>query len=266
MNLRLSFRSLSRWPLACAAFHLACATARATSLGLSTDPIGSAWDRLDPNSGFAIWDQFQSASFTNAGADSGSGITSAALSQPTTFTNFAQGAGTYNAVPGPGVLAATPGDILFPGGNTVNFTITGQVSFTIYGLSLQIKRAGSTGTLADANGFSPTLSIDGGPAVAPDQISTTSGNGDSTSTGGTWSVTTWYWGASLAGDANTGSDTFALSFSKSGSQRTLDGMAVDVGNAAVVPEPSALLLAGGASALLALRRRRPKSARPPAAA
>lgn len=237
------------------AFVVSVISAHATSTGLSTDPMGTAWDRLNANTGFAIWDTFPSTSYSNDAPDSASAIIAPVASQSSTFTNFAQGAGLYD------VATSTPatgtGDVLFPGGNTVTFALGGSVSFMIYGVVLQIKRPGSTGTLADAGGFAPTLSINGAPGISADQISLTSGSGDTSSTAGTWSVTTWYWGASLAALPDTGSTAFSVNFSKTGSQRLVDGFSIDVGNTAVVPEPTACgLLIGGLGMVTGLRRPR----------
>lgn len=237
------------------AFAVSVISAHATSTGLSTDPMGTAWDRLNANTGFAIWDTFPSTSYTNDAPNSASAIIAPVASQSSAFTNFAQGAGLYD------VATSTPatgtGDVLFPGGNTVTFALGGSVSFTIYGVVLQIKRPGSTGTLADASGFAPTLSINGAPGIAADQISLTSGSGDTSGTAGTWSVTTWYWGASLAALPDTGSSAFSINFNKTGSQRLIDGFSVDVGNTAVVPEPTACrLLIGGLGVAAGLRRSR----------
>jgi hypothetical protein len=253
---------------------LTTGASNATSIGMSADPMGSAWDRLDPGTGYATWDTFASTMFSGELPGSTSGIASPGLSQGSAFSVFNQGAGLYNSVPIPGTTPSVPndGDILFPGGNTVSFTISGSVSFQIGGLALEIKRAGSTGGLADASGFTPMLSINGGAPIPAAGFDVQSGTGDTTSAAGTWSVTTWYWGAALASIPDAGTNTFALTFSKTGSQRTLDGMSIDIGQTALVPEPSSGLLAVfGLSPLAMLWRRRKSSgtcaqtAQPPSA-
>jgi hypothetical protein len=238
---------------------LAVRTASATSLGFNTDPADSAWDRLQAGTGFAFWDSFPSMTYTGLAPTVGNtfGITSAVASQ--TNSNFGvtnQGVGLYNVLqstPAPGNIN---GDIFFAGGNAASFALGGSVSFTIYGVVLQVKRPSSTGTLADASGFTPTLIIDGGASIPADGNYFVSGSGDTSSDAGTYSVTTWYWGASLASLANTGNSTFSVNFGRSPLQRGIDGFSVDVGSTAVVPEPStAVSLLGGLGLLVTLRRR-----------
>ncbi len=227
--------------------------AHATPLGLSTDPAGASWDRNDANTGFALWDAFPNPSspgnaridFTNDGPDSSFGISTPLLSQPTAATVLVQGVGMYDVVQGT-PSTGTTGDVLFGGNNTVNFTLNGSALFPIHGVILQVKRAGSTGGFG-AGYFDPRLTITGGTGVtsiAADAVVTTSGSGDTSSDGGTYSVTSFYWGASLA--AVTGNSTFTINIDKTAFQRSLDAFALDVGSTTVVPEPAtgALLIAG----------------------
>jgi hypothetical protein len=256
-----------RFACATLAAVLATTSAHATSLGFDPDPAGSAWDRLDANTGFAIWDTFPNLAsplntqinFSNDAPDLFSGITNPLLSQPTVATVTNQGVGIYDVSSGTPSTGAT-GDVLFGGNNTVNFLFGGSVSFTIYGVVLQVKRAGSTGGFG-AGYLDPRLTIAGAgiTSVAADAVSTTSGSGDTSGDNGTYSITTYYWNASLAG--NTGNSTFTINIDKTGFQRALDGFALDVGNVAVVPEPATGVgLVGGLGLLLMLRRRTVRAA------
>jgi hypothetical protein len=250
--------------LICATLAAALTTtaAHATNNGFNPDPAGAAWDRLDANTGFAIWDTFPNLAsplnnridFTNNAPDQAFGISSPLLSQPTVATNFTFGVGMFDVVQGTPATGANA-DVLFGGNSQVNFTLTGNVSFTIYGVVLQIKRAGSTGGFG-AGYFDPRLTIAGAgiTSIAADVVSTTSGTGDTSGDNGSYSVTSFYWNSSLAG--NTGNSTFTITLDKAGFQRSLDGFALDVGNTVVVPEPATgVVLMGGVGLLLTLRRR-----------
>jgi hypothetical protein len=247
-----------KFPIHGFAVALLClaSSARATSLGLSTDPMGGAWIRGDAGSAYAVWDVFSATNFTNDAAGAAFGVTLPELDQSGVFTNFAMGAGLYKVLSGMPSTKASDNDVLFAGGNAVSFTLTGSVDFSIHGFALQIKRPGSTGGLA-AN-FTPTLSIDGGQPIAFDSVATTFGSGDTSGDSGNWSVTTWVWSASLAGLPDTGHGAFTVSFSNAALQRGIDGIAIDVGSVApqAVPEPATwTVLACGLGILLAIRRR-----------
>lgn len=238
-----------------AVLSLSAAATQATSLGINIDPAGSAWDRNTAGTAYATWDTFSGTSFTNDAAGSSFGVTNPFLSQSSVFTNFGMGAGLYKVSTSTPSTTPADNDVLFAGGNNVNFTITGELSFTAYGLYLQIKRPGSTGTMADASGFAPTLTING-VTFSADGSYFTAGSGDTSSTAGTYSVTTWYWGSSLTGIADTGSSTYTVSFSKTAFQRTMDGISVDFGSVAAiapVPEPGTWAIGGALVVLLAFR-------------
>lgn len=155
--------------LACAALMMTLVThtAIATSVGFNLDPAGSAWDRLGAGTGFAFWDRFPSLTYSGYAAESSFGITNPVASQSNSnFSVVNQGVGLYDILSS--TSAASNGDVFFPGGNAASFTLEGSVSFTIYGVVLQVKRPGNTGTLADASGFSPKLSINGGAPISAD--------------------------------------------------------------------------------------------------
>jgi hypothetical protein len=169
-------------------------------------------------------------------------MTLATLSQPTAFTIFNQGGGLMSG-----------GDVFFGGGNAVNFTISTGLDFTAYGITLQIKRSSSTAGLADAAGFSPILTINGLTISHYDEQNVVS------SPSPAYSVTTYYWGASLAGLTNTGTSNISVAISNPASQRLIDGFALDAGPVAAVPEPSSGLLVICALGALALVRRHRKT-------
>lgn len=227
--------------------------AQATTLGINLDPAGSAWDRGDTGSGYAQWDNFSAFTFANDLPGSSSGITSAALTQSGSMTQTGQGAGLYNVLQS--VPAASNGDVIFAGGNALNFSITGSTGFAIKGITLQIKRAISQGGFA-AN-FTPTISINGGGAIAFNYAVTTTGSGDTSSDGGLWSVTTFYWDASLVSNADVGN--FTVSFPSTVMSRGVDTIALDVGSVApqAVPEPATWVTLGiGLGFVLLVSRRR----------
>lgn len=227
-----------------------CAAPRAdaTPLGFNADPASPGFHRGDANTGYAVWDTFPSFTYGGDAPDLGGGLTSPTLGQSGAFT-VNQGGGLYNVFTSVPTPAGQAGDVFFGGGNAVAFSAAGSVSFTIRGVVLQIKRPGSVGTLADASGFSPTLVVNGGTPIAPDANGAVSGSGDTSSDAGVYSVTSWYWNTSLANLPDAGASTFSVNFGRAASQRGVDGIVLDVGNAAAAPEPGAvalLLLAGGA--------------------
>lgn len=230
--------------------------AQATTLGFNNDPASPGFHRGAANTGYAVWDTFPAFTYSADAPDAGSGITNPTLGQSGALA-AGMGGGLYNVFPTTQPGAGQPGDVLFGGGSNVAFLAAGNVAFTIRGVVLQIKRPGSTATLADANGFAPTLSINGAAPIAADSFATVSGNGDTSSTAGAYSVTSWYWNTSLAALPGAASSAFSLDISHAGSQRGIDGIVVDVGNAAAVPEPAALawLLGGGVVLFLQLSAR-----------
>ncbi|HEY8899430.1 MAG TPA: hypothetical protein VIM61_03400 [Chthoniobacterales bacterium] len=255
------------------AFLSLTATTQATMLGISDIPAESAWNRGDVGTAYATWDSFSNVDFTSTPAPAGtmtfsnlapgesSGTTSATLAQSVAQTNnFAQGAGVYDFVGG--MTGNTYGtDVFLNGGNNVTFTINATLNFTAYGVILQIKRAGSTATLADANGFTPILTINS-TAVGADGFYTTTGSGDTNSTAGTYSVTTWYWDASLAGLTDTGSSTVSIALPKNNSfSRSIDAFSVDFASVTAVPEPGTWAIGGALVALLAFRVYRTRATR-----
>ncbi len=218
--------------------------AHATSLGVSTNPMGAAWDRGDANTAFGVWDSFPNFTFAGDSPDSSAGFTTLGLSQSNTLTGnpgLDQGAGIYSTL-----ITSVPGsDQLFSGGRNSTFAMTGSTPFSIKGLTLQIKR---TLSQSDFSEISPTIN-----GIASDGFSSVSGSGDTTSNAGDYSVTTFYWGESLAGTDIT---SFTINISPTFTQRAYDGFTLDAGSVAAVPEPATVaLLAISAVASLFLRRR-----------
>lgn len=233
-------------------------SAHATPLGFSADPALDSWNRGDANTGFMFYDTFPSLTFANA-TGTVSGINNAVFSQTLDVTAGTAGAGLYNVYPNPATLTDTNGEVYFGGGAPVLFTLSGEVSFTIRGLVFQIKRpASQAGVDSGTVIVAPKLSINGGPLISADYTSVASGNGDTTSAApGNYSVTSYYWGAALAGLVEGGTNAFALTIDQGVVQRGFDGMSLDVGSVSVVPEPaSATLIASGLGLLLARRRRK----------
>lgn len=247
---------------ACSLFALHAPRALATPIGLYNDPMGPAWARGGANTAFASWDRFIATDFTGEVPDDSFGMNNAALAQADPFTVTNQGAGLYNVATSQPAPSGQSGDVIFGGGNNVDFTASGSVDFEIRGFTLEIKRPGSLGSMADSGGFVPMLSIDGGTPVPADGFYLVTGNGDTaSSTSSNYSDTIWYWGTSLANLTETGNETFSVEFSKTASQRLIDTIQVDVGNVAVVPEPSTAMLAlAGIGAWVGLRRGRPAKA------
>ncbi len=223
---RLAILSISAATLACAA------TLHATTVGLDTDPMGTAWDRNATGTGFTLWDTFPGTpggptTFTDDAPDSSFGISSLALSA----TN--------------GGMLTGGGDRIYLGGNPSQWTISGTTTFDVNGAVLQLKQYQYT-TEALESLYSPTLN-----GLAFDNISISLvGEGANTQR-----IISWYWGASLTGTVN--SLNFSLG-SDVGTHSSIDALSIDVGPAAVtpVPEPSSIALIGGTGVLLLLRRRR----------
>lgn len=211
----------------------------ATVLGINTDPSGL---RGEEDTAYAIWDTFQSYDFVNDLADSSGGFTSVSLTQTNTLTGIFgtdQGAGVYSNV---GTQAAGD-DALYTGGRGATFTLNATTSFVVSGFYLQIKRIQSEDSFI--GGIIPTLN-----GFAFDSVSAVSGIGDTNSNApGAWSVTTYYWGDSLAGQNLT---NLTLSFNGP-THRGIDGIVIDA-----VPEPStwALLGFGAIGAFIYARRAR----------
>jgi hypothetical protein len=234
---------------ALAASFLLASAAHATSLGISSDPMGAAWDRGDADTAFGSWDTFSSYSFSNLAANSGGGFTILGLNQSITTTGNPgadQGAGIYNTFSG---FSGTPGtDLIYNGARNTNFSVTGTTPFAIKGFTLQVKQAVTQASLGGL--VLPTLN-----GIAADGFTTDSGTGDTTSSTGDYSVTTWYWGDSLA--ATTITD-FTVAIAPTSTRTAFDGFVVDAGPVAAVPEPGtiALLTLAATGGLLLLRRRR----------
>lgn len=267
-----SFRVLS---YCIAALALGDAGAHATLNGYNVDPGGLDWDRGDANTGYAVFDLFTAWQFNPTAAATGFGITAPVWSQANAYLDPGAGGGLYDkqtSVPASGNDVASPGgtnpgingDVLFGGANPLNFTLEGTVSFGIRGVVLQMKRPGSTGTWADANGVVPTISINGGAPIRFDSFSTSTITGDTSSDTGTSAVTSFYWNTSLAGLTEGAVNSYAISIVKgtagvfgTGPNRGIDGFEIDLSSTSVVPEPaSGALIACGMGVVVLLRRRR----------
>jgi hypothetical protein len=224
--------------------HLACAslavaltvtTAQAGTFGLSADPMALGWDRGDLNSGFAVWDTFPfvngpmgpAATFTDATPNSGSGLTSPLLDQTTS-----------------GPLWTGGGDRIYSFGSSPVWTITASSLFTVKGFVLQMKQYQDPGVALSLL-YAPTLN-----GIVADYVSTTTfTEGDNTN-----SVTTWWWGASLASQSFT--DVTLQIADQSANHYSVDAISIDAGTVSVVPEPTMIPLLGGAGLFFLMRRRR----------
>lgn len=241
------FRPIRHFAIA-ATLATAAHTVTATPLGVSTDPMGSAWDRGDANTAFGIWDTFSSYSFTNLAANSGSGFSTLGLTQSVTLTGNPgtdQGAGVYDSFSG---FSGTAGDdLIYNGNRNTDFSIDGSTAFAIKGFTLQVKQAVTQDSLGGI--VTPTLN-----GIAADGFFTNSGTGDSTGSPGDYSVTTWYWGDSLAATSIT---SFTLDVTPTSTRTAFDGFIIDAGPVAAVPEPGtiALLAIAGVGSILLCRRR-----------
>jgi hypothetical protein len=212
-------------------------TSQATSVGLNTDPAGPGWDRSDASTAFAVWDTYPSFTFNADTPDSSGGFASSALSQATTLVGTVgadQGAGVYSDI----ATQAVGDDIFYGGGRGGSWTLAGTTSFIVNEAILQIKRSASTTDFIGA--ISPTLN-----GIASDSVSSTSGT-DDTHSGGAYSVTTWRWGPSIAGQSIT---NLNVAFT-SPTHRGLDGIVLDV----AVPEPTSIALLGLVAAAATVRR------------
>lgn len=241
-------------------------SAYATVTGFNTDPGGALWNRGDANTGFAVWDRFPTWQFADAVPSSTFGITLPGFSQLSPFLTGAAGGGLYNVLgaagnPGQpvpdndGTNPGTNGDIVLGGGNNLSFAFEGEVSFTIRGIVLQIKRPGSTGTMVGH--YTPVLSINGGPGIPFDGSSLSSGTGDTASEAGTYAVTSYFWNSSLESLSQEATNSFIITASAAGTHRGVDGFELDVSSTTVVPEPTSVItLLAGFGALGLLRRRK----------
>jgi len=213
----------------------------ATPLGVNTDPGGSAWNRGDANTAFASFDSFSSFSFANqtTGFATG-GFATISFSQATELGSPAtsQGAGVYDDV-----QAQTPGtDVLYSGARQPAFSVDGTTSFTAYGVVLQVKRAMST---SDSFETELVVTLNG---LVPDSMKTVTGSGDSTSTLGTWAVTTYYWNSSISD----GVTSYDIDISNMVPHRGYDSITLDVGPTPV-PEPSTYAIAAVLIAFVGFR-------------
>lgn len=241
-------------------------SAYATVTGFNTDPGGALWNRGDANTGFAVWDTFPTWQFADALPSSNFGITLPGFSQLNPLLLTGAGAGLFNVLQGTpvpdnttatgGTNPGTNGDVMLGGGNNLSFVFEGEVSFTIRGIVLQVKRPGSTGTMVGH--YSPVLSINGGPGIPFDGSSLSSGTGDTSSDApGNYSVTSYFWNTSLASLSQEATNTFAIIAGNSETHRGVDGFELDVSSTTVVPEPTAvmtLLVGFGALGLMRPRR------------
>jgi hypothetical protein len=217
-------RTLPLARLVAAALLVITAPSQATLIGYNTDPGGSAWDRGDANTGFAIYDSFPSATFFNDVPDSSFGITTPELDQSLTI------------VP-PGGLTGG-GDRIYFHSSATSWLLTGSTPFAIKTAILQMKQhQGSTfDTL-----FSPTLN-----GIAADSVSKV----NFTEGANNQSVTSWVWTTSLD-SVSIANFSFAFG-SGPNSFASFDGVQVDV---AAVPEPAGAALIIGGVAMLSLWRR-----------
>lgn len=197
--------------------------------------MGSAWDRGDANTGFSLWDNFAftmgpmgpAGTFSNDAPDSSSGLTSPLLSQSSD-----------------GPLWISPGDRIYSFGSSPVWSINAQTLFSVKGFILQMKQFRDPGIALEVF-YAPTLN--GIPADFA--LTTTFTEGPETQ-----SVTTWYWGASLAATNITNID---LQIADQGaSHYSVDAISIDAGTVAVVPEPTVIPLLGGAGLFFLMRRRR----------
>jgi|GEM_PF-5077386 len=205
---------------------------------------------LSPTSAvYATWDNFPAFQFSGDAPDFSAGMTSPILGQSGALVSSAQGAGLYQTLQG--VLSSGPStnDVLFTGGNAVNFSVTGSFDFTgLDSFTLQMKRPGSASTLADR--FTPTLSINGGTAFSASSTGLVSGTGDtSADSPGTWAITTWTFDLPMLAGMN----TFGLAIPS-----TVNGnlaaitRGVDFVSVQAIPEPSTNVMLFGGFAMMGI--------------
>lgn len=223
----------------------------ASTVGYNTDPAGPLWDRGDADTAYAFWDNFSSYTFSGAAAESSDGFDSAALSQSRTLTGvfgLDQGAGVYTNVDN---TSLTGTDAFYGGNRGGIWTIQLETSFTVEGLTLQIKRPGG----ADLNGFGNAIMPVVNGLYAATGYWTTGGTDNTGSSNGNYSVTTYFWGYALA---NADLTNLTITFN-SPTHRGVDFIAVDAGPQ-TIPEPSSTALLAAGLGFVALRLRR-KSAK-----
>lgn len=223
--------------------------AHATTLGFNSEPAAAPWNRGDANAAHAVWDSFPSFTYSGDAADSIGGFSSATASQSTvpTASQITQGAGTYETFNG---MSATPGtDLLYTSSVATAFTFSTSLGFSATDVYLQVKR----GQSIEAMNGTPLLNGRAAVSLLP----LVTGSGDTTSTAGTYAVSTWYWDAASLAGTDTANLVLTYSVGSSSQRRVIDGFALDV---AAVPEPVSFGLFGTAGALLLARRRRDRIA------
>ncbi len=223
----------------------------ATPLGYNTTNPGGNWNRGDANSGYAFFDTIDSYQFSNDAADVTSGLLSATWSQSVAYpiaypptdeqlgSNAIRGAAVYDYLAfGDGYTFGD--DVLFTGGVGSNFSASATTGFGVNSAIVQMKRAFNVGgftVVPTLNGLTPSETV----TVA------SSGSGDTNTTNGLYSITTYKW-------LNLGDTTsLNLQIGSIGGSRGIDGLTLDV---SAVPEPAALSLLAAPAVMLLARRRR----------
>ncbi|MES2706283.1 MAG: PEP-CTERM sorting domain-containing protein [Verrucomicrobiota bacterium] len=188
-----------------------CSGSQASDVGMT----------INSGTGFAFWDAFPGANFSNDAPDTSAGLTSPVL-------GLASG----------GLLTGS-GSRIYDFGSAAAWTAAGSASFGITGFELQVKNYQySTESLTSL--FAPTLN-----GLAFDSVNVNF----VTEGANTQEIVTWSWSGSLASSP---SNAFSVALSEPGAHISIDALAIRA-----IPEPSAsFLLLGGTAVLAAGRRRR----------
>jgi hypothetical protein len=170
-----------------------------------------------------------------------------------TFSNHAPGS-TFGfgtpllSQPILGPIRAGSGDRIYSFGSSPVYSIDTSTSFVVKGFVLQMKQFRTEGgPLSDF--FAPTLN-----GISADYVMTDYFVENVAGIDEPQSVTTWFWGPSLASQTITDLD---IQIADQGAGHySVDAITIDAGTVSVIPEPTAVSLLGGAGLLFLMRRRR----------
>jgi len=244
--------SVKKFVCAATLVLVAGSMAEATPLGYNSINPGGNWNRGDANSGYAFFDTIDTYQFSNDTPDTASGLLTANWSQSVAYpipyppsdavlnSFLIRGAAVYDYLAfGEGYTFGD--DVLFTGAVGSNFSASATTDFGVNTAVVQLKRAfnlGGFSVVPTINGLTPTVTT----TVA------NSGSGDTNTTNGLYSITTYKWS-----NLN-GATALNLQIGSIGSSRGIDGLSIDVSSA--VPEPTTIALLAGPALMLLARRRR----------